>query len=248
MAVNHYFQAGIPGGRASEQLVVEDLIIECLKIYGFDVYYMPRTTVYEDNILNEDALNKFDNAYMLEMYMQNVEGFEGEGELLSKFGVELRQQATFLVARRRWFDVVGTSGEAQLTTRPTEGDLIYFPLTKSYFEVRKVNALNPFFQVGKLYVFQLECELFQYSSEAISTGVDEVDNVVADKTMDIFGYQLLMEDGMKLLLEYDVESTIILEEYDYVTQEPLAQNEKFEREINVLDFTDRNPFGEVYNL
>lgn len=245
MAVNHYFQAGIPGGRASEQLVIEDLIIECLKIYGFDVFYMPRTTVFQDDILVEDALNKFDNAYILEMYMQNVDGFEGEGELLSKFGVELRQQATFLVSRRRWADVVGTSGNVQLTTRPAEGDLLYFPLTKSYFEVRKVSALDPFFQVGKLYVYALECELFQYSSERVDTGLDEIDSVVDNKTLDVGGYEILLEDAERLLLEYETDSALINENYDISTQDPLSQNDKFANEIDVLDFSEINPFGEI---
>ena len=102
MATSHYFQSGVPGGRSSEQLLIEDLIIECMKIYGFDTYYLPRKTVYEDGILNEDALNSYDDAYALEMYMQNVTGFEGDGDLLTKFGVEIRDTATFLVARRRW--------------------------------------------------------------------------------------------------------------------------------------------------
>ena len=87
MATNFYFQSGIPGGRVSEKNLMEDLIIECLKIYGFDVYYIPRTTVYEDDVLNEDALNSYDQAYALEMYLANVYGFNGEGDLLSKFGV-----------------------------------------------------------------------------------------------------------------------------------------------------------------
>ena len=150
MATNFYFQSGVPGGRSSEQLLMEDIIIECLKIYGFDVYYIPRESVNEDEILTEDPLNKYSNAYPLEMYMSNVTGFEGEGDLLTKFGVEIRDSATFIVARRRWDEAVGQTGNSVSSVRPTEGDVLYFPLTKSYFEIRRVETRDPFFQVGKL--------------------------------------------------------------------------------------------------
>ncbi len=139
MATSHYFQSGVPGGRSSEQLLVEDIVIECLKIYGFDTYYMPRTEVNEDLILGEDNLNQFDHAYPLEMYMQNISGFEGEGELLSKFGVEIKDTATFVVSRRRWDEVVARSGNAVLTTRPAEGDIVYFPLTKAFLKLKRFN-------------------------------------------------------------------------------------------------------------
>ena len=247
MAVNHYFQAGIPGGRASEQLVVEDLIIECLKIYGFELFYLPRQTVYKDEILNEDALNNYTVAYNLEMYMSNVQGFEGEGDLLTKFGVEIRDQATFIVSRRRWDEVVAKDGLAQLTTRPAEGDLLYFPLTKSYFEIRRVETRNPFFQLGKVYVYQLDCELFQYSSERVDTGDTEIDSIEGDYSLDIQNYQMLMENGDKMIFEYETNAYMILESFNTSTIDKLAQNEDFESDIDIIDFTDKNPFGEVYN-
>lgn len=247
MATNHYFQSGIPGGRTSEQLLYEDLIIECLKIYGFDVFYMPRQTVYEDGIFNEDPLNSFDYAYPVEMYLSDIQGFQGEGDLLTKFGVEIRDTANFVVSRRRWDEVVARDGEAQLTTRPAEGDLLYFPLTKSYFEIRKVETKDPFFQVGKLYVYVLECELFQYSSEVVNTGIDDIDQVVEDKALDIQSYQLLLEDGTNFVLEYETKSFAILESFNMELIDSAAQNETFETEIDILDFTDVNPFGEVYN-
>jgi hypothetical protein len=247
MAINHYFQSGIPGGRSSEQLLVEDLIIECMKIYGFEVNYLTRKTQNLDNILNEDPLNNYENSYDIEMYLKNVDGFDGDNQLLTKFGVELRDQATFLVSRRRWDQIVGRSGTAILSTRPAEGDLIYFPLTKSYFEVKNVNATNPFFQVGKLYVYELTCELFQYSSERIDTGDKSIDSLEDSRSLDVSQYELLMETGDKLQLEYETLSSIILENYTVNTIDVGAQNEKFEAEISVLDFTERNPFGEVYN-
>lgn len=245
MATNFYFQSGIPGGRSSEQLLMEDLIIECLKIYGFDTYYLPRSTAYEDDVLNEDALNNYENAFPLEMYMENVDGFQGEGDLLTKFGVEIRDTATFVVARRRWDEVVARSGEAQLTTRPAEGDIIYFPLTKSYFEIRKVVTRDPFYQVGKLYVYKLQCELMQYSSERFNTGVDEIDSQAVQRSLDVNEYNILLENGDRMLLEYITPSAVISEDYLITNIDPTAQNEIFKGEIDILDFTERNPFGEI---
>lgn len=245
MATSFYFQSGIPGGRSSEQILMEDIIIECLKIYGFDVYYMPRKSVAEDDILTEDVLNKYEHAYPLEMYMSNVTGFEGEGDLLSKFGVEIRDTATFIVARRRWDEVVARDGNVQLTTRPAEGDVLYFPLTKAYFQIMRVDSLDPFFQVGKLYVYKLECELMRFSSEQFETGVKEIDDIAAEKSTDINLYNILAETGDRLLFEYYTDSYIINESYNLSTILPNVQNEDFTAEINILDFTERNPFGEV---
>ena len=245
MAVNSYFQQGLTPGRGSEQLLIEDLTIECLKIYGFDCFYLPRKTVNLDQILNEDPLNKYEHAYPLEMYLKNIMGFEGEGDLLSKFGVEIRDSATFIVSRRRWDQVVAREGQVQLATRPAEGDIIYFPLTKALFEIRRVEGTEPFFQAGKLYVFELNCELMQYSSEDIETGVGEIDVIVASQSLDIQDYQILMENNDKFIYEYEANSYAILESFNTETIDPLAQNDDFELEIDILDFTDRNPFGEV---
>lgn len=245
MATSHYFQSGIPGGRSSEQLLMEDLIIECMKIYGFDVYYMPRQTVYQDNILNEDVLNKYDFAYPLEMYMSSNLGFEGEGDLLTKFGVEVRDTATFIVARRRWDEVVSKPGNVQLTARPAEGDILYFPLTKAFFEIMRVDATDPFFQVGKLYVYKLECELLRLSSERFDTGIDEIDDLASAKSMDVNDFNVLLETGDRLELEYFTDSYMILQGYNLQNIIPNISNETFADNIDILDFTEKNPFGEV---
>lgn len=247
MAINHYFQSGQSIGRASEQLLHEDLIIECLKIYGHEVYYLPRKTINRDLIFTEDALNKYEHAYPIEMYLSNVMGFEGEGDLLTKFGVEIRDTATFIVARRRWEHDIGRSGQAQLATRPAEGDVIYFPKTESLFEIRRVETLNPFFQVGKLYVFGLQCELIQYSSEVFSTDVGAINSIVDEASLNIRDFEIQLENGDTMLLEYEATSHLILESFDLASFDNSAQNDYFEGEIDILDFTDRNPFGEVYN-
>lgn len=245
MATNFFFQSGIPGGRSSEQLLMEDIIIECLKIYGFDTYYIPRAAVNEDKILGEDVLNRYSSAYPLEMYMQNVTGFEGDGDLMSKFGVEIRDTATFVVARRRWDEVIARSGDAVLTTRPAEGDIIYFPLTKAFFEIKFVESTDPFFQVGKLYVYKLQCELMQYSSERFDTGVSEIDSIADGDSLDINEFNLMLESGDRALLEEYSPAGIILQSYNLGTILPNVDNEDFRSEISVLDFSERNPFGEI---
>lgn len=232
-------------GTSSEQRLVEDIVIECLKIYGFDVYYLPRTTVYQDEILNEDALNSFNQAYMLEMYLSNVNGFEGEGDLLTKFGVEIRDSATFIVSRRRWEESVKRVGKVQLDTRPAEGDILYFPLTKSYFEIKRVETKDPFFQIGKLYVFKLECELMQFSSERFDTPVEEINEAATAQAHDVQSYEMLLEDGSAMLLEYYAESKIINEAYDIQSIDVFAQNQSFRNNISILDFSERNPFGDI---
>jgi hypothetical protein len=235
-------------GRRSESHLHEDLIIECLKIYGFDVFYIHRQAVNEDTILNEDTLNKYINGQMIEMYLENVDGFGGDGDLITKFGLEIRDTATFVVSRRRWELELGRSGNAVLTNRPSEGDIIYFPLTKSFFEIRKVVATNPFFQVGQLYVYKLECELFQYASEEFSTNDNIIDGQIEEHTLEISQYELKTEDGFRLLLEYETASSLIKEDYVTTTIDKNADNENFETNItDILDFTERNPFGEVYN-
>lgn len=245
MAVNHYFQDGVPGGRNSEQLLYEDLIIECMKIYGFDVYYMPRQSYNEDKILGEDPRNFYKFSYPIEMYMSNVQGFTGEGDLLSKFGVEIRDQATFIVSKRRWDEIVARKGQVQLSTRPAEGDVLYFPLTKAFFEIRKVTSLDPFFQVGKLYVYTLQCELMQYSSEIFQTDNADINEESSDKSLDINEYNLLTEAGGRLKFETYADSFITNESFKVTNIIPNASNEDFELEIDILDFTEKNPFGEV---
>lgn len=235
-------------GRRSESLLHEDLIIECIKIYGFDVYYMPRQTVNRDWILGEDPLNKFKDAYPIEVYLEDVLGFGG-GELLSKFGVELRDTANFLMARRRWDELIGRKGTSVLPGRPAEGDLLYFPLTQALFQIKLVEATNPFFQVGKLYVYKLQCELYQYSNEEIDTGVKEIDNLTDLLHENVLDYQLKLEDGLgSLNLETNTDAFMLLETYNLGDIDKGATNDHFDDEANaVLDFTEKNPFGEVYN-
>jgi hypothetical protein len=178
MARNVYFT----NGTGSEQLLIEDIIIESLQIYGQDFYYIPRTLVSKDEILGEDRLSQFKSSFPIEMYFENVDSLEGQGAFIQKFGLMMEQSATLVVARRRWDQLVGRYGVTQIPTRPNEGDLLYFPLTKGLFEIKFVKHQDPFYQLGKLYVYKLQVELFQYSSERIDTGIAEIDAFETLKT------------------------------------------------------------------
>jgi hypothetical protein len=162
-------------GTRNEQYLVEDLIIESLKIYGNEFFYIPRTLVSKDNILGEDRLSQFTSSFPIEMYFENVDSLGGQGAFIQKFGLMMEQSATLVVARRRWDQLVGRYGQTTIPTRPNEGDLIYFPLTKGLFEIKFVTHQDPFYQLGKLYVYKLQVELFQYASERIDTGIPAVD-------------------------------------------------------------------------
>lgn len=145
-------------------------------MYGQDVYYIPRQLIAVDEILNEDY-SRFVDAYAVEMYIETVDGFAGEGDLLSKFGVEIRDQATFVVSRRRWEQLVGVWNNQINNLRPNEGDLIYLPLSNSIFEIRFVEHEQPFYQLNNLPTYKLQCELFEYSQEEIETGIRDIDRI-----------------------------------------------------------------------
>jgi len=152
----------------NEQKIVEDLTIEAIQIHGQDMVYLPRNIVNKDELFGEDTISGFTGGTELEMYISNVDGFEGDGDFISKFGLEIKDSMKLVVAKKRF--------EQELAmTRPLEGDLIYFPLTNGLFEIKFVEHENPFYQVGKLYTYELSCELFQYSQEDIETGWDEID-------------------------------------------------------------------------
>lgn len=173
MATNLYFSQQV----RSEQNLYEDIIIESLKMYGQDVYYLPRDLVNVDEIFNEDVVSKFNSSHKIEMYIENVEGFDGEGDLFTKFGVQIRDAATFIVSRRRWNQTVKRYDNEITSVRPLEGDLIYLPLTNKLFEVMHVEHEQPFYQISNLPIYKLRCELFEYSDEDMDTGITEIDGI-----------------------------------------------------------------------
>lgn len=176
MAVNHYFTQGT----LTEQLLYEDIVIETLKIFGQDCVYLPREITNKDIFFNDDSISKFTKNYKIEMYIENIEGFDGEGDLFTKFGVEIRDEASFVISRRRWNSVVKSQNNAINFYRPREGDLIYLPLSKSIFEIQKVETESPFYQLKNLPLFRMRASLFEYNDEDFDTGIDAIDNIEAD--------------------------------------------------------------------
>jgi hypothetical protein len=173
--LNSYFLQGSPG----EQRLVQDLINEQLKMYGQDVLYMPRKIVGENSIIKEITASKFDDSYRIEAYLMNYQGFSGNGDLLSKFGVRSKDEINLIISKERYDDFISPllklwpTDQIKVATRPQEGDLIFFPLDESLFEIKYVEGKQPFYQLNNLYVYELRCERFEYEDEIID--VPEVD-------------------------------------------------------------------------
>ena len=173
MPTNSYFTQGTTG----EQNLVGDLVKEQIKMFGTDVYYIPRVIVDEDPAFGEDSLSKFDDAYLIEAYLENVQGFGGDGDLYSKFGVRISDQVNFIISRDRFTELVDDNTTLIVEGRPNEGDLVYFPLAQKLFQIQYVEYETPFFQLGKIHTWGLKCELYEYSDEDFDTGVDAIDKV-----------------------------------------------------------------------
>ena len=177
MATSRHFRHNV----RSEQNLYEDLIVESLKFYGQDIYYLPREVVSRDMIFNDEILSSFEHAYRVEVYFENIEGFDGDGDLFQKFGVEIRDAATLIMSRRRWNNEIRKYQEGtevgEKYYRPREGDLIHLPLSGSTFEIMKVEDENPFYQIGQLPTFSMRCELFEFTNARFDTGVPEIDDI-----------------------------------------------------------------------
>ena len=191
MPTNVYFDTGTK----PEQNLYEDLIIEQLRIYGQDCYYIPRNMVAEDKVFGEDSLSKFEDAYMLEMYVDNVDGYEGEKELMSKFGLDIQDDATFTVARRRWEQFVTVDNNIVVSSRPNEGDLVYWPKGSKLFEITFVDHDDPFYQVHNLPTYKLKCKTFEYASEELDTGIAAIDAIETDNSLDQLSHQMTLENA-----------------------------------------------------
>lgn len=190
MALNPFFLQGSPG----EQRLIQELINEQLKIYGVEVIYIPRKFVRRESIIEEVTSSKFDDNFGIEAYVNNYEGYTGAGDVLTKFGMSLRDELSLIISKERFEDFIGAflndipDSEIGVATRPKEGDIIYFPLGKRLFEVKFVEHEKPFYQLGKTYVYELQCELFEYEDEMggwdnINTTTEEIDS-----QLEGFGY------------------------------------------------------------
>lgn len=216
MATNFYFSNFT---NSSEQELIEDLIIESIRIYGIDAWYINRQLGAKDELLNEDDLPIYDKAFMMEMYIKDVDGFGGDGDFLSKFGLEIRDSMTLTIAMRTFNKEVGGW---TLDVRPQEGDLIYLPLNEKIFKVMHVEHEAIFYQMGQLQTYDLRCELYEYSGERFETGYEEIDTLLD-------GYDLTTNTALA-----NVESVDLFG--DNFTIETEADN--------ILDFSESNPFGE----
>jgi len=183
MGQNPYFNQAV----RTEQNLYEDITIEALEIYGQSVYYLPRTIVNEDTIFGDDIPSSFGSAYKISMYIENIEGFDGEGDLFTRFGVEIRDEATFIVARRRWDKQVKRMDPDIGIERPKEGDLIYLPLTYKLFQIMHVEHEQPFYQLSNLPTYKMRCQLFEYNDEDLDTGIEDIDEIERD-----YGYTYLV--------------------------------------------------------
>jgi len=265
VVMNPYFQHGDGIGNQSEKYLYEDLIIEGLKIYGNLIYYMPREIVNRDLVLGEDVNSKFKNAFPIEMYFETTEGFAGQQELINKFGLEIREDTTLMVSKRRFQNKVDIRTQLNVKGRPNEGDILYFPLMNSFFEIQFVEDQEPFFQLGNLPVYKLRVTRWEYSNEGLDTGVQGIDDKDEAYSTNLLVDRIHLENGKGTIqLEQDDEASgnanfLINESYDSTkvtvqTQSTYAQNLDLDTAAgfdtatvadDVLDFTERNPFGEV---
>ena len=253
MPTNVYFDTGT----TSEQRLYEDLIIEQLKIYGQDVYYLPRKIANKDTIFGEDPASSFDDSYIIEMYVDNTDGYMGEQEIIKKFGLELRDDIVFTVSKLRWETLISNNSDLQTTLRPNEGDLVYFPTTKAFFEIQFVEHEAPFYQQSALPVYKLSCTKWEYSSERIDTGITAIDSTEDSLSTDTMNFQFSLENETgSFVMESSVGAIdyLINEDFTMATQQPVDQGQAFETAAgtntsstadDILDFSERNPFGEV---
>ena len=240
MPTNVYFDTGT----TSEQRLYEDIIIEQLKIYGQDVYYLPRKIANKDTIFGEDPASSFDDSYIIEMYVDNTDGYMGEQEIIKKFGLELRDDIQFTVSKLRWETLVGNNSDL-VAERPQEGDLVYFPTTKKFFEIQFVEHEAPFYTT------------FEYSSERLDTGIASIDATEDDLSTDTMQFQFALENETG---SFVIESSIgaidyfVNEDFTMATQQPVDMGQAFETAAgtttsstadDILDFSERNPFGEI---
>ena len=269
MARNRFFNQYTPVKQ--EQSLVEDLIIESIKIYGIDGYYLPRTHVNLDKIYGEDASMLFDDALEMEFYIKSFDGFMGQEDFLAKFGLQIDESVTFAISQKRFTQSLKTSiiteysynmltedGDELLSNRnniseydyeaiirPREGDLIWIPMFESLYEIKFTQNIENFFQLGKLYTYELRCDRLEYSSERINTDIDEIDAVEDQYSLSTTNREKLLDEDAFLFLHED--GTFVVNEADVVViAEIAADNEEIGQKIiddDILDFSEQNPFS-----
>ncbi len=245
MPTNVYFDTGT----TAEQRLYENLIIEQLSIFGQDVYYLPRKLVNQDTLFGEDTSSSFNDAYIIEMYLDDIEGYQGQKEMMTKFGLDMQDEATWVVSKKRFEQLISTDQNLIVSTRPNEGDLIYFPRGKKLFEIGFVDHDDPFYQLANLPVFKMRCRTFEYSHEDMTTGVTDIDAIETAQSLDALEYQVTLESGTESGTNYLITENgdwIVSEAYSVDTLDTSSDSDWFETQgDSILDFSEMNPFGEV---
>jgi hypothetical protein len=225
---------------SQEQRLLEDLIIESIRFYGQDMQYIPRVLNKYDDVYGADDQSSYERAYPIEMYIKSIDGFSGDGDFLSKFGIEIRNQVVFSMAQRIFTQEVGVSTNQ---TRPNEGDLIYFPLNQKVFQIKYVNKFEMFYQLGALQTWEVTCELFEYSGEKLSTGIPEIDELELKFSTNVFDFaikdeldKMITDELSKIIINEgkSVDDLIVLDDSDEIQQE----SDTF------VDFTVSDPFSD----
>ena len=245
MPTSVYFDTGT----TAEQRLYENLIIEQLSVFGQDVYYLPRKLVNEDTLFDEDTSSSFNDAYIIEMYLDNIEGYEGQKEMMTRFGLDMQDEATFVGSKRRFEQLISLDQNLIVSSRPNEGDLIYYAKSKKLFEISFVDHDDPFYQLANLPVFKLRCRTFDYSHEDMATGISEIDDVETSLSLDALAYQVTLESGTESGTNYlltEAGDWIVSEAYSVSTIDTSSDTDFFETQgDSILDFSEMNPFGEV---
>jgi len=213
----------------NEQQLIDDLVIESIKMYGVDVIYVSRSHGAIDKVFNEDDLPLYDTVFQFEAYVKTVDGFEGEGDFLSKFGLQIRDQVTFSIANRTFERYV--TREVETLIRPREGDLIYFPLNEKMFEIKFTEHESVFYQSGALQVYDVRCELIEYTGQRFATGYENIDNYFDS-------IDTTQTTTLQALANTEADGS-----------DALARNYTFETEgDNILDFSESDAFTENINI
>lgn len=223
-----------------EQELLTELVQESIKIHGIDIYYLPREYVNKDEIYTEDSLSEYQQALLIDGYLKSFDQFEGEGQFLQKFNLEIRDNITFTISQRTFQEEISVPVGIP---RPREGDLIYLPVAKRLFKITYVEKFPVMMPLGTLPSYDIKCEMFEYSGEVFNTGVREIDAIEKNYNIELNNFAISTENYLELRDEDGF--SLMQESYDIDVIDPTAQNDEIELEADTfIDFSERDPFSE----